>query len=239
MIRHQAAPPTGRATTFRRPYRAAHRHLDGPGPPPSGQYRCVAIGERNGLHFERIRYWADVLPSIAQPRESLLLRYDPRDLSRVYLLTPNKSYQAVPYADVRRPPITLAELRFTDSPMHSCEKRPRARSMRSICSRCTSGKMPSSRTRPEPPRRRGVERNRVSRTQRRSKVRSIQSTTAKRRFRLIVNFGSLEHDIGSIAPHSAHPRASFSQCQNSYPAGSNLSLNCFLPILWQARKIQY
>lgn len=68
--------------------------------------------QRNGLFFERIRYWADVLPSIAQPREPLLTRYDPRDLSRLYVLTPNKSYQAVPYADVRRPPITLAELRF-------------------------------------------------------------------------------------------------------------------------------
>jgi len=68
--------------------------------------------QRNGLFFERIRYWADVLPSIAQPRESLLTRYDPRDLSRLYVLTPTKTYQAVPYADVRRPPITLAELRF-------------------------------------------------------------------------------------------------------------------------------
>jgi putative transposase len=68
--------------------------------------------QRNGLFFERIRYWADVLPSIAQPRESLLTRYDPRDLSRLYVLTPTKSYQAIPYADVRRPPITLAELRF-------------------------------------------------------------------------------------------------------------------------------
>jgi putative transposase len=69
--------------------------------------------QRNGLFFERIRYWADVLPSIAQPREPLLTRYDPRDLSRLYVLTPTKSYQAVPYADVRRPPITLAELRFS------------------------------------------------------------------------------------------------------------------------------
>ncbi len=68
--------------------------------------------QRNGLFFERIRYWADVLPSIAQPREPLLTRYDPRDLSRLYVLTPTKSYQAVPYADVRRPPISLAELRF-------------------------------------------------------------------------------------------------------------------------------
>jgi len=68
--------------------------------------------QRNGLYFERIRYWADVLPAIAQPSESLLVRYDPRNLSRLYVLTPSKAYQAIPYADVRRPPITLAELRF-------------------------------------------------------------------------------------------------------------------------------
>lgn len=68
--------------------------------------------QRNGLYFERIRYWADLLPAIAQPHESLLVRYDPRDLSRLYVLAPDKSYHAVPYADVRRPPITLAELRF-------------------------------------------------------------------------------------------------------------------------------
>jgi len=47
--------------------------------------------QRNGLFFERIRYWADVLPSIAQPREPLLTRYDPRDLSRLWVLTPTKS----------------------------------------------------------------------------------------------------------------------------------------------------
>ena len=68
--------------------------------------------QRNGLYFERIRYWADVLPAIAQPSESLLVRYDPRNLSRLFVLTPGKTYQPIPYADVRRPPITLAELRF-------------------------------------------------------------------------------------------------------------------------------
>jgi putative transposase len=78
--------------------------------------------QRNGLHFERIRYWADVLPSLAQPRESLLVRYDPRDLSRLYVLTPNKSYQAIPYADVRRPPITLAELRFAHASLRRQSK---------------------------------------------------------------------------------------------------------------------
>ena len=67
--------------------------------------------QRNGLYFERIRYWADVLPTIAQPREPLLIRYDPRDLSKLYVLGPNHHYHAIPYADVRHTPISLAELK--------------------------------------------------------------------------------------------------------------------------------
>jgi putative transposase len=68
--------------------------------------------QRNGLFFERIRYWADVLPAIAQPRESLIVRYDPRDLSKLHVLGPQGHYHAIPYADIRRPPISLAELRY-------------------------------------------------------------------------------------------------------------------------------
>jgi putative transposase len=67
--------------------------------------------QRNGLYFERIRYWADVLPTIAQPREPLLIRYDPRDLSKLYVLGPHHHYHAIPYADVCHPPISLAELK--------------------------------------------------------------------------------------------------------------------------------
>lgn len=67
--------------------------------------------QRNGLFFERIRYWADVLPAIAQPREPLVVRYDPRDLSRIYVLGPDRHYHAIPYANVTNPPISLSELR--------------------------------------------------------------------------------------------------------------------------------
>jgi hypothetical protein len=36
---------------------------------------------------------------------------DPRDLSRVFVPSPtNSEYLTIPYADLRRPPITLAEL---------------------------------------------------------------------------------------------------------------------------------
>jgi len=67
--------------------------------------------QRNGLIFERIRYWSDVLPLIAQPRESLVVRYDPRNLSRLFVLGTDLRYHDVPYANVTNPPISLAELR--------------------------------------------------------------------------------------------------------------------------------
>ena len=54
--------------------------------------------QRNGLHFQRIRYWSDILPAIAQPHEPLMVRYDPRDLSRLYVLGPDRHYHTVPWS---------------------------------------------------------------------------------------------------------------------------------------------
>ncbi len=67
---------------------------------------------RDGLHLFGIRYWDSVLPQLAALGERLLIRFDPRDLSRVYVLGKNGRYAAIPYADVRRPPITLWEQRL-------------------------------------------------------------------------------------------------------------------------------
>jgi putative transposase len=66
--------------------------------------------QRNGLHFQRIRYWSAILPAIAQPLEPLVVRYDPRDLSRLYVLGPDRHYHTVPYANLTHPPISLGEL---------------------------------------------------------------------------------------------------------------------------------
>lgn len=71
--------------------------------------------QRNGLFFERIRYWADVLPAIAQPREALIVRYDPRNLAQIYVLDSDHRYHTIPYANTWRPPISLAELRHAHS----------------------------------------------------------------------------------------------------------------------------
>ena len=67
--------------------------------------------QRNGLQLFNLQYWSDALPSMARQAEQLLVRYDPRDLSKIYVKAPDHSYLEVPYADIRRPPISLWELR--------------------------------------------------------------------------------------------------------------------------------
>jgi putative transposase len=66
---------------------------------------------RNGFQINRIRYWDPVLSRLFPPRARILVRHDPRDLSHVYVPSPsNAEYLTIPYADLRRPPITQAEL---------------------------------------------------------------------------------------------------------------------------------
>jgi putative transposase len=78
--------------------------------------------QRNGLFFEKIRYWSDILPTIAQPRESLIVRYDPRDLSHLFVMGKDRRYHSVPYANVTRPPISLGELRHIHALLRSESK---------------------------------------------------------------------------------------------------------------------
>ena len=66
---------------------------------------------RDGIHFRNIRYWDNVLsPWAGRLQELLLVKYDPRNLSRIYVRDPHGRHWPVPYADLRQPPITLWEL---------------------------------------------------------------------------------------------------------------------------------
>ena len=64
---------------------------------------------RQGIAFNRIQYWDNVLPNLAQLGERMLLRYDPRDVSRLFALDEGGRYWPIPYADLKLPAITLAE----------------------------------------------------------------------------------------------------------------------------------
>jgi putative transposase len=67
---------------------------------------------REGVALHSIGYWSDVLRTwIGEPNQ-MIVRYDPRDLSRIYLLAPDGQYYDLPYRDLRRPRISLWEHRL-------------------------------------------------------------------------------------------------------------------------------
>lgn len=67
---------------------------------------------RDGVALHSIAYWADVLSTWIGHPEPMIIRYDPRDLSRIYLRGPDGSYYDLSYRDLRRPPISLWEHRL-------------------------------------------------------------------------------------------------------------------------------
>lgn len=67
---------------------------------------------RDGIHLFGLRYWDDIL-SLWAGRQGRQLRvsYDPRDLSTIFVRSPEGQRYPVRFADLRHPPITLAEHR--------------------------------------------------------------------------------------------------------------------------------
>jgi len=67
---------------------------------------------REGVFLHSIGYWADVLRTWIGEQERMIVRYDPRDLSRVHLLAPDGRSYDLSYRDLRRPAISLWEHRL-------------------------------------------------------------------------------------------------------------------------------
>lgn len=67
---------------------------------------------RDGIHLFGIRYWDNVLSLwVGHEHRNFAIRYDPRDLSSIFVQSPDGAYWTVRYADLGRPPITLWEYR--------------------------------------------------------------------------------------------------------------------------------
>lgn len=68
---------------------------------------------RDGIQLFRIHYWDNMLSPVAgRSDRTYLVRYDPRDLSRVFVKgVAGDGYVRVPYRELARPPITLMEQR--------------------------------------------------------------------------------------------------------------------------------
>jgi putative transposase len=65
---------------------------------------------RSGFQVFHIRYWDPLLSRLFTDPQRTLVRYDPRNLARVWVPIPDRGeYLAVPYADLRRPPISQSE----------------------------------------------------------------------------------------------------------------------------------
>jgi putative transposase len=67
---------------------------------------------RDGVSLHSIHYCSDVLRSWIGEPQKMIVRYDPRDLSRIYLLAPDGNYYDIHYRDLRRPSISLWEHRL-------------------------------------------------------------------------------------------------------------------------------
>jgi hypothetical protein len=61
------------------------------------------------ISLHSIHYWSPVLSTWVGGPRKMNVRYDPRDLSRIYLLAPDGQYYDLSYRDVCRPPISLWE----------------------------------------------------------------------------------------------------------------------------------
>ena len=67
---------------------------------------------RDGIHLFGLRYWDNILSLWAgRGDRQLRVSYDPRDLSTVFVRGPDGQRYPVRFADLRHPPITLAEHR--------------------------------------------------------------------------------------------------------------------------------
>lgn len=66
---------------------------------------------RDGVHLFGLRYWDDVLSPQAGGPCKIRVRYDPRDLSTVYVEAPDGSTWPIRFANLDWPRITLGEHR--------------------------------------------------------------------------------------------------------------------------------
>lgn len=63
-----------------------------------------------GVHLFGLRYWSAALSAdVGRSKRRLLVKYDPRDMSRVFVRRPSGNFVEAHYADLTLAPITLHE----------------------------------------------------------------------------------------------------------------------------------
>ncbi|WP_376093938.1 Mu transposase C-terminal domain-containing protein (plasmid) [Roseomonas sp. CCTCC AB2023176] len=76
--------------------------------------------QRDGISLFNITYSDGVLSTfLAKARRKFVVRYDPRDMSRVYLRDDDGTYWPIPYSDRRLPAATLWEIKVASKRLHA------------------------------------------------------------------------------------------------------------------------
>lgn len=79
---------------------------------------------RDGIRLFNLRYWANVLSPVAgRTAKPAMIKYDPRNLSRVFWQDEQGHYWPIPYLDLKLPPISLGEHRQAVRELHAKGRR--------------------------------------------------------------------------------------------------------------------
>jgi putative transposase len=75
--------------------------------------------QRDGIHLFNIRYWSDVLRAdVGRTKDPLTIKFDPRDISHVFVQRVNGHWIEARYRDLRHPAISLWEYREAVRQLH-------------------------------------------------------------------------------------------------------------------------
>ena len=78
----------------------------------------------DGIHLHGLRYWSPALAAdVGRHSDKLLVKYDPRDLSRVFVRRPSGAFVEARYSDLTLPAISLSEAKAAARVLHAKGRR--------------------------------------------------------------------------------------------------------------------
>jgi putative transposase len=78
---------------------------------------------KDGIHLEKIRYWSDTLSRDVGRSAELEIKYDPRDLSRIFVRQPDGRFVEARYRNLAYPPVSWWEWKHAKKTLRDQGKR--------------------------------------------------------------------------------------------------------------------
>ncbi|MBU3891064.1 Mu transposase C-terminal domain-containing protein [Methylosinus sp. KRF6] len=78
---------------------------------------------KDGIHLEKIRYWSDVLSRDVGRGAEVKIKYDPRDLSRIFVRQPDGHFVEARYRNLAYPPVSWWEWKHAKKRLREQGKR--------------------------------------------------------------------------------------------------------------------